>query len=219
MTYEWFKLPWITVVLALATGFAQVPPDAGYPDLNPEALTLTCPVPEPFPDETEAQRRQREAYAAYAEVLALYFAKVPAEPDETLLVPVDGVRVADIVDTFGAPRGSGRTHAGIDIFAPRGTPVRSATGGFVWAVEGVSPLGGNAVTVVGAGGRRYYYSHLDRFADNLREGQPVTPDTVLGYVGTSGNAEATPPHLHFEFADGFSCDWNVVNPYPLLADR
>jgi hypothetical protein len=121
MTYESFKLPWITVVLALATGFAQVPPDAGYPDLNPEALTLTCPVPEPSPGETEAQRRQREAYAAYAEVLPLYFAKLPAEPDETLLVPVDGVRVADIVDTLARLVGAaGRTPASTS--SRRGVP-------------------------------------------------------------------------------------------------
>jgi peptidoglycan LD-endopeptidase LytH len=51
--------------------------------------------------------------------------------------------------------------------------------------------------VIGAGGRVYYYAHLDRYAENLKVGDAVTTETVIGYVGNSGNAKGTPPHLHF----------------------
>ena len=209
------------VCALLASGFttAQAPPDSSYPVLNPAWTQRTCPLPEDTSPQTETERQQQSAYTAYAEVLPLYFARVHEEPDDTLLVPVEGVRVAQVSDTFGAPRSGGRTHAGLDIFAPRGTPVYSSTGGFVWAISDVNIYGGNAVTVVGAGGRRYYYAHLDGFAPELQEGQYVTPETVLGYVGTTGNAETTPPHVHFEVADGLTCDWNIINPFPLLEDR
>jgi peptidoglycan LD-endopeptidase LytH len=50
--------------------------------------------------------------------------------------------------------------------------------------------------VVGAGGYRYFYTHFDEFAEDLRIGQEVSLNTLLGYVGNTGNAEGTPPHLH-----------------------
>ena len=57
-------------------------------------------------------------------------------------------------------------------------------------------LSGNEL-YIGAGGRVYYYAHLERFAEDLKRGDAVTTETILGYVGTSGNAKGTPPHLHF----------------------
>ena len=75
--------------------------------------------------------------------------------------------------------------------------------------------------MVGGGGRRYYYAHLSGYAETLIEGQFVTPETLLGYVGTSGNAIATPPHLHFGIYTGEAgtCDWDAIDPLPLLTDR
>jgi peptidoglycan LD-endopeptidase LytH len=137
------------------------------------------------------------------------------EPDPKLLMPVDGVRVREVGDSWNAPRDGGkRRHEGQDIFARRGTPVYSATEGYVVRV-GESRLGGQTVSVVGAGGRIYYYAHLDSFARNIGEGDYVTPETVLGYVGATGNARGTPPHLHFAvYSAG-----GAINPLPLLSDR
>lgn len=137
-----------------------------------------------------------------------------AAPDRELAMPVDGVRVGGISNTWGAARSGGRSHEGQDIFAKRGTEVRSATAGYVARV-GEDDLGGNVVFVAGSGGRRYYYAHLDRHADGLQAGDEVTIDTIIGYVGTTGNAAGTPPHLHF----GVYTNDSAVDPLPLLIDR
>ena len=72
-----------------------------------------------------------------------------------------------------------------------------------------------------AGGYRYYYAHLSNYADDLREGQFVTTDTLLGYVGNTGNAVTTPPHLHLGIytSEPGRCDWDAINPLPLLVER
>ncbi|HXG83109.1 MAG TPA: M23 family metallopeptidase [Pyrinomonadaceae bacterium] len=156
----------------------------------------------------EIERAKEKATASfrYAELLA-------KEPEAKINVPVRSVKTKQIADTFGAPRGNDREHQGQDIFAPRNTPVYSATNGYVWRI-GENKLGGNTVWVVGAGGRVYYYAHLEKYADNLKVSDAVTTDTIIGYVGTSGNAQGTPPHLHF----GVYTQSGAVNPLPLLSD-
>lgn len=140
---------------------------------------------------------------------------IAATRDAELLMPVEGVYLSQVSDTWGAARSEGRSHEGTDIFAPEGTAVYSATSGYV---EYIGPygVGGNTVTVVGAGGVRYYYAHLSGYAEGLDDGQTVTTETLLGYVGKTGNAETTPPHLHFGVYTGF---WDAENPFPLLVDR
>jgi murein DD-endopeptidase MepM/ murein hydrolase activator NlpD len=88
----------------------------------------------------------------------------------------------------------------------------SATRGIVVQI-GENRLGGKIVFVAGAGGRSYYYAHLDRWAEDLETGDWVEPGAELGFVGTTGNARGTPPHLHFGVYGG----GGAVNPYPLLA--
>lgn len=119
-----------------------------------------------------------------------------APPPTGLPVPVQGVRARQIADTFGAPRGGDRTHQGVDIFARRGTPVLSATRGVVVSVRD-GGLGGRQVWVFGPGRERHYYAHLDGWAAGLSAGQAVQAGDVLGFVGTTGNAQGTPPHLHY----------------------
>jgi murein DD-endopeptidase MepM/ murein hydrolase activator NlpD len=110
--------------------------------------------------------------------------------------PVAGRDMAGIRSRFGAPRDGGRReHQGVDIFAPRGTPVVAAVAGRVSRVH-TSGLGGNVVWLRESGhDRRLYYAHLDRYA--VAEGAWVEPGDTLGFVGNTGNARTTPPHLHF----------------------
>jgi murein DD-endopeptidase MepM/ murein hydrolase activator NlpD len=146
----------------------------------------------------------------YVHVAQLY----TKEPDKKIAMPVEDVSKDQIANTWQAPRGSDRLHQGQDIFAPQGTPVLSATEGYI-ANIGQNALGGQTVSVIGAGGRVYYYAHLDSYAPLIAEGDWVTTQTVLGYVGTTGNAAGTPPHLHF----GVYAPGGAVNPLPLLNDR
>src|SRR5918996_560534 len=109
--------------------------------------------------------------------------------------PIAAIGRSRFVDTWGAPRSGGRRHEGIDIFAPKSTPVVSTTRGIVTRV-GTNRLGGFVVGVLGPGLEWHYYAHLDRFG-TFKEGDVVNPGDILGYVGTSGNARGTPPHLHY----------------------
>jgi peptidoglycan LD-endopeptidase LytH len=142
-------------------------------------------------------------------------ARLSTKPvDDVLWMPVQGARVSRVADTWQAPRPGGRLHKGQDIFARRGTPVRSATAGVITDLAD-GGLGGKTIWISGAGWRTYYYAHLDRHAPDLRIGEYVTADTVIGYVGNTGNARTTPPHLHF----GVYAMAGAVNPLPLLRDR
>lgn len=132
-------------------------------------------------------------------------------PPVSLPVPVEGVRAGDIAATFGAPRGSSRTHAGLDIFAERGTPVLSSTRGIVASVRD-GGLGGKQVWVLGPARERHYYAHLDGWSEGLSEGEVVFPGTPLGFVGTTGNARGTPPHLHY----GIYGSDGALDPLPRL---
>ena len=136
------------------------------------------------------------------------------EPDRKLAMPLEDVSKRQIADTWHAPRGTDRLHEGQDIFAAKGTPILSATSGYVYNI-GENPLGGQTVSVIGAGGRVYYYAHLDAYARGLEIGDRVNTHTVLGYVGTTGNAQGTPPHLHF----GIYTSSGAIDPLPLLTDR
>jgi murein DD-endopeptidase MepM/ murein hydrolase activator NlpD len=146
----------------------------------------------------------------YARILKLY----TQAPDARLAMPLEEVRKNAIADTWQAERGVGRKHEGQDIFAPRGTPILSATSGYIYNI-GENNLGGQTVSVISKGGRVYYYAHLDSYARGIKIGDRVTTRTVLGYVGTTGNAQGTPPHLHF----GVYTSSGAINPLPMLTDR
>jgi len=143
--------------------------------------------------------------------IALYSARLAslAAPAQ-LPIPVDGVRASALRDSWHAGRSGGRRHEGVDIFAPHGTPVRATTEGVV-ARTGSNRLGGLVVWVLGPAGQRHYYAHLSRLAD-VFAGQRVTAGTLLGYVGNTGNARGTPPHLHY----GIYTHRGAINPFPLL---
>lgn len=144
--------------------------------------------------------------------LVLQLIATPAP--EALRVPVRGVAPRALVDTWGAPRSGGRAHRGIDIFARRGTEIVSPVDGLVLD-RGRNRLGGNIVRVLGPGPRVHYFAHLERFAE-VGAGSVVRAGDVIGYVGDSGNARGTPPHLHYGVYALFG---GAENPFPLLARK
>ena len=132
-----------------------------------------------------------------------------------------GVEPSQLRDTYDELRGGDtRTHEALDIPAPRGTPVLSATGGRVLKLFD-SKAGGKMVYAADSSERFILmYAHLDSYANGLAEGQPITRGQVLGAVGTTGNAPPNLPHLHFAIArsNDVKVWWKgmPVNPYPLL---
>ncbi|HET7434044.1 MAG TPA: M23 family metallopeptidase [Thermoanaerobaculia bacterium] len=129
-----------------------------------------------------------------------------------LEMPVVGIRPVDLDDSWGNSRDGGkRKHKGIDIFARRGTPVVAVASGVVSYI-GVQPKGGQCLWLTTESGASFYYAHLERWAPGLYEGIEVQPGDLLGYVGNTGNAISTPPHLHF----GVNENDEMVNPYPIL---
>ena len=107
-----------------------------------------------------------------------------SSPATALPVPVEGVRARDIADTWGGARSGGRGPQGTDVFAPRGTPVRTTTDGVI-ARRGDVGIGGRHVWVIGPGGERHYDAHLDDWGPGLRPWQVVRPGDLLGRVGTT----------------------------------
>ena len=137
-----------------------------------------------------------------------------------LLVPVSGVAVAQLRDTFDEGRDQGRVHRALDILAPRGTAVLSADDGRILRIR-PNALGGNTVYATDPQARVvYYYAHLDAYQPGLVEGAVIARGDVLGTVGTTGNAPKDTPHLHFQVmrmpADGKYWDGEAINPYPLF---
>ncbi|MBI5089337.1 MAG: peptidoglycan DD-metalloendopeptidase family protein, partial [Actinobacteria bacterium] len=124
---------------------------------------------------------------------------------EGWLCPVQGP--VGFGDTWGAPRSGGRSHLGVDMIGAQGLPVVAVVDGF--AASKVNELGGNTVALSGVDGNRYYYAHLDTWGTL----GSVTAGTVIGYVGQSGNAIFSVPHLHFEIHPGGGA---AVNPYPTV---
>ncbi|MFO7548670.1 MAG: peptidoglycan DD-metalloendopeptidase family protein [Acidimicrobiia bacterium] len=118
-------------------------------------------------------------------------------------------------DTWGAPRSGGRSHEGVDMMAARGTPVVAIFDGTVRRMS-TGSLGGISLWLRSTAGDDYYYAHLDGYAEGIAVGLRVAQGTVLGYVGSTGNAPSYLPHLHFEYHPGGYGSGTAVNPYPLV---
>ena len=124
--------------------------------------------------------------------------------------PVDGK--VWYSDDFGAPRAVGGGHTGNDVYARRGTPLVAVQSGTINELRYRS-LGGNSFHLTNDNGDYFYYAHLMRYAAGIEEGTAVVAGQVLGYVGNTGNAITTPPHLHFEIHPGSG---DPIDPYPYL---
>lgn len=140
----------------------------------------------------------------------------------TLAIPVAGVKAEELLDTFNEMRGT-RRHDALDIPAPRGTPVISATDGRVQRLF-TSERGGLMIYASDSSERFVLmYAHLDRYADGLTDSTTLRRGQVIGYVGTTGNAPPNLPHLHFAIARSTDVSrwWEgtPVDPLPLLKER
>jgi peptidoglycan LD-endopeptidase LytH len=140
-----------------------------------------------------------------------------------LMMPVSGIAPSRIVDTYSSARAGGaRVHSALDIMAPRGSPVVAAAEGTVERLH-YSAGGGGITAYVRSrdGGWMYYYAHLDSYAPGLAVGQRLSRGDPIGRVGSTGNANAAWPHLHFAIHRMSASDrWYQglpVNPFPLLA--
>jgi murein DD-endopeptidase MepM/ murein hydrolase activator NlpD len=141
-----------------------------------------------------------------------------------IIVPVAGIAPSDLRDNYMQMRGGGtRTHGAIDIMAPRGTPVLAAVDG---TIRKLFTSAGGGLTIYEFDPNEeliYYYAHLDAYAPTVREGLFVSQGTVIGFVGTTGNAAPDAPHLHFAIeALPPTKEWwkgTPMNPYPILVGR
>jgi murein DD-endopeptidase MepM/ murein hydrolase activator NlpD len=161
--------------------------------------------------------------ASTAPAAALPIDAAPRRSDVPILIPVQGIDISALTDNYEQARSGGRTHHAIDIMAPRGTPVIAAVDGKVRKLFDSRAGGLTIYQFDRAEERVYYYAHLDRYADGLAEGQFLAQGTVIGYVGTTGNAAPDSPHLHFaiEVLPPTKEWWKGVplNPYPILTTR
>jgi murein DD-endopeptidase MepM/ murein hydrolase activator NlpD len=137
-----------------------------------------------------------------------------------LTIPVEGVRAEALVRSYYDPRSGGREHEALDILAPRNTPIVAVEDGSV-AKLFLSKAGGNTIYQFDPGRDYcYYYAHLERYADGLREGAAIHRGEVIGFVGTSGNAPKNTPHLHFAIfrltAEKHWWEGTPIDPYEIL---
>ena len=173
-------------------------------------------------DERSAATPEPAATVPPAPVSPTEAGEIVALRGRDLKLPVDGVDREDLRNTFAEARGS-RTHEALDILSPRGTKVRAVEDGRIQKLF-TSKAGGLTIyefdpTETFA----YYYAHLDRYEDGLRDGQMVKRGDVIGYVGSTGNASPNAPHLHFAiFRLGPEKKWwkgEPINPYLVFTEH
>jgi murein DD-endopeptidase MepM/ murein hydrolase activator NlpD len=190
------------------TDVARVEPVGAPAPVTPGAMRPRQSPPTPAPGSVPSPAATPPAIAAMPPSAA------------GMLLPVAGIKPAQLTDTFTQARGTGRLHDAIDIMAARGTPVLAAVDGKVEKLF-TSKQGGLTIYEFDpAATHAYYYAHLDRYAAGVVEGMPLKRGDVIGYVGSTGNANPEAPHLHFAiFELGPEKHWwqgTPINPYPLL---
>jgi murein DD-endopeptidase MepM/ murein hydrolase activator NlpD len=202
-------LTWRLLSAATSTASAQSPePAAAHDPAEPRAVERPGEQGEPVP----ASLVGSAANATAIEMLR----------DRHLKMPVDVDR-DDLRDTFSDARGGSRAHEALDIMAPRHTPVRAVEDGRIEKLF-TSKAGGLTIYEFDPTETfTYYYAHLDRYAEGLREGQTVKRGDLIGYVGSTGNASADAPHLHFAiFRLTPERQWwkgEPINPYPVFSEH
>jgi murein DD-endopeptidase MepM/ murein hydrolase activator NlpD len=153
--------------------------------------------------------------------LAVFLAVGAASSIIEMAPPIRGLALANLRDMFEEVH-NGHRHEAIDILEPRGTPVHAVVSGTVRKLFLSKPGGNTIYQFDETGVYCYYYAHLDAYAEGLREGMRIERGAVIGFVGSTGNADPRTPHLHFAiFELGPERLWwkgKAVDPYPALAD-
>ena len=180
--------------------------------------TASAPVPTPLPVPTEFYDDETSNTNSAQPSPSLAAAAV--NPSASIIIPVAGIKPEQLTDTFTAARSGGRVHDAIDIMAPGGTPVLAAVDGKIVKFHDSVP-GGTTIYELGADGKYiYYYAHLQKRADGLKEGDIVRQGATIGFVGDTGNAGPGNYHLHFAITvAGDPKRWwegENINPYRLL---
>lgn len=203
-------------VLPLSLLVLALPACAGYGPVDPAGRAAPVPARGPAPVTVVPPMDGDAPRTADAATVEGYLSL------RGLIVPVAGVDPGALRDSYTAGRdGGARRHNAIDIMAPRGTPVVSADSGRVLRMSR-SALGGITIYATDPAERLvYYYAHLDGYHERLAEGMVVARGDTLGYVGSTGNASASAPHLHFQvmrMPENGRSYWNgePVNPFPVL---
>jgi peptidoglycan LD-endopeptidase LytH len=186
--------------------------------LDPRVQPTARPLP---PPPASYQRIPADEPGAPRPVLSPAVEDVAFLRLRRLQFPVPVADPRQLRDDFGDAR-TGHSHEALDILAPRGSPVLAVDDGVVQKLF-TSVRGGLTVYHFDPeGAYSYYYAHLDRYADGLREGQALRKGDVIGYVGTTGNAPPQTPHLHFAiFKLGPEKEWwkgAALNPFPVWRD-
>ena len=218
MLYIRFLCVWVLVTLLLASGVELV-----FAKHNEETrggtrfntfsgrLERSADTPSETEEYVEEEESTEEKETSHRE--RDNARKLDDEREEKLKVPVFGVRADQLYDSWGDPRSGGRKHEGIDILAPKGTFIVSPTEAVVSRI-GFGVNGGKYVFTINPGGERFYYAHLDRYAEGLREGDRLEPGDLIGYIGNTGNAEQGPDHLHFGIYNR-----GAENPFPRMTEN
>lgn len=189
------------------------PVDAPAPKAPPPPIAAATP-PTPAPSQAGVAV-STEASASAAIGMAELRSRHIILPVATVTGPID--------DSFDAERDDGgRTHHAIDIMAPRGTPILSADDGRVLRMSS-NTLGGITMYTIDPDGQLvYYYAHMDHYNEAMSAGRAIVKGDTLGFVGTTGNAPANAPHLHFQVmrmpADGKYWEGEPINPFTLLSE-
>jgi murein DD-endopeptidase MepM/ murein hydrolase activator NlpD len=212
LTAEHGGLPAGTEIMV---GYAEAAASAPKPKPAPPA-----PPPPPKPEEERQEGPPREPPSSSTPQVPPTVQPAPPDVEPRLtaagyVFPVYGRATAS--DSFGAPRTT-TWHHGVDIFAPLGAPILAVADGTLFNV-GWNDVGGNRFWLRDGAGNEFYHAHLSAFSPLAQEGRHVKAGDVIGFVGTTGDAAGTPPHLHFEIHPrellwmGYD---GVIDPYPYL---
>jgi peptidoglycan LD-endopeptidase LytH len=216
---------WPATLSGQGSQVRQVPATMALPAPATSQQHVTPAAPAASVDPRSVGSLPEVAVSSGAPAAAASVGSATPEPSAVngLLIPVVGVKASELVDTFTQARGAGRVHDAIDIMAARGTPVVAANDGHVVKLFTSKPGG---LTVYQFDPRDqviYYYAHLDSYAPGLAEGQFLHRGDPIGFVGSTGNASADAPHLHFEIQIlGPEKQWwhaTSINPYGRFAGQ
>ena len=195
--------------LTLATAKGEAPKGTkvavAVADASARDAVIATPTPTPTPTKTpaakQAKPKRRKAPKVQQRLTGQRYA-----------FPVYGE--ADVADDFGAARAATGKHQGNDVFAPFGAPVLAVADGTVHRV-GTLPISGNRLWLHTAAGDAFFYAHLSAFSPDAENGRKVKAGTVLGFTGNTGDAEPTPPHVHFEIHPGGE-EKDAIDPHAIL---